>query len=695
MAFKAGKNRYTLPLYLRSEGFYEYKAVVEIPDGKDSWEENNIAINSIFLKGKGEVLVVTSPDGDKRDWELLSKAIQDAGRNVKVIESFELPRDAKALQPYDCVVYVNVPADELDSLQMQACRDAVYNQGTGFLMIGGENSFGPGGYHNTSIEEALPVDMDISNKKIMPKGALAVILHTCEFQDGNTWGKRIAKDSIRVLSKQDEAGVLAWDGNDSWVFPLTPVSQYSDMVQKINNAELMDMPYFQGTMQMAFNALQASDAAQKHVIIISDGDPSPPTPKLLDDYKKAKITISTVLVEAFHKGQFIKPMQLIARSTGGRFYKPTNPNALPSIFIKEAKTLKKSMIQNKTFVPKIEFNDGALLKGIEALPELHGYVLVSAKPDPRRCRTILRGPDKEQLDPILAIGSYGIGKSAAFTSDLSPRWGRDWLSWDKALPFIKQTIVTISRVSSEGSLRMRTDYSGAKATVVLEDFHTNDEFLQIGAKVSRPDGKQVDVEFKQIAPRRYQADFDLTGEGNYQVFAIAKGPTRNEQVFGGVTVPYSIEYLKFSSNMKDLEKLVNRTGGRMLDGNTTGKEIFNTPREIKQSSQPFYDILLLILACLIPLDVAIRRVQVDKEYFMELLGRNKQKESTETMGALLKRKQSLREAETEKPMEVNIPRRPNSAPHKPLTSETKKSVEQSEQKKILPFRRTQPHGFSL
>ena len=83
--------------------------------------------------------------------------------------------------------------------------------------------------------------------------------------------------------------------------------------------------------------LKASDASQKHVIIISDGDPSPPTPKLLADYKKDKITISTVLVDGFHQGQFVKPMQLIARSTGGRFYHPKNPKALPSIFIKKQK----------------------------------------------------------------------------------------------------------------------------------------------------------------------------------------------------------------------------------------------------------------------------------------------------------------------------------------------------------------------
>jgi len=40
-------------------------------------------------------------------------------------------------------------------VQMQAVRDAVYNQGMGFLMVGGANSFGPGGYNRTKVEEAL------------------------------------------------------------------------------------------------------------------------------------------------------------------------------------------------------------------------------------------------------------------------------------------------------------------------------------------------------------------------------------------------------------------------------------------------------------------------------------------------------------------------------------------------------------
>ena len=115
-----------------------------------------------------------------------------------------------SLMPYDCVVFVNVPADSFDPVQMQSLRDAVYNQGIGFLMVGGKNSFGPGGYHRTPVEEALPVDMDIQQKKVLPKGALVIVLHTCEFPEGNVWAKRIAKEAIRVLGAQDEAGLLIY-----------------------------------------------------------------------------------------------------------------------------------------------------------------------------------------------------------------------------------------------------------------------------------------------------------------------------------------------------------------------------------------------------------------------------------------------------------------------------------------------------
>jgi len=58
----AGKNRYTLPLYFREPGYYDntWPRLNRRP-GRDGWQENNTAINFLYLKGEGKVLLVTGP----------------------------------------------------------------------------------------------------------------------------------------------------------------------------------------------------------------------------------------------------------------------------------------------------------------------------------------------------------------------------------------------------------------------------------------------------------------------------------------------------------------------------------------------------------------------------------------------------------------------------------------------------------
>ena len=511
--YERGKNRYALPLYFREPGYYEYVATIEPPAGKDGWQENNTAINFVYLKGEGKVLLVTDPQGDPRDWETLVKALKEAKRLVEVRSALEFPRDAMSLMPYDCVTFVNVPADAFDPVQLQSLRDAVYNQGIGFLMVGGKNSYGPGGYHRTPVEEALPVDMDVQQKKVLPKGALVIVLHTCEFPEGNVWAKRIAKEAIRVLGAQDEVGLLVYGpGGDQWVFPLTPASEYEQLVTLINQCQPSDMPSFQSILQMGMTGLKASDAAAKHMIIISDGDPSPPTPDLVSQFLAAKISVSTVVINP-HGGQDISTMQTLAGVTGGRYYIVMDPNELPSIFIKEAKTLKRSMIQNVTFAPTVEYFS-PVLKGIDAMPALHAYVLTTPK---ARSVTILKGPEKEEINPVLATWRFGLGKTAAFTSDLSPNWGSEWVQWQGYEAFVKQLMIEISRVEQRSDLFLQTFAAGDEGVILVEDYHPQESMLEIQAQVNGPHDRETSLSLKQVGPRRYEGRFPLWGKGRYQV----------------------------------------------------------------------------------------------------------------------------------------------------------------------------------
>lgn len=664
--FQAGKNRYTVPLTLRAAGYYEYTATIEVDRDLDSLTQNNTVLGYIFVEGEGQVLLVYDPAGDRRDWESLQETLQKAERAVKAIPAYDFPGDTAALMPYDCIIFCNVPFDAFDFGQLDGLRDAVYNVGIGFLMVGGNQSFGPGGWHKSVVEEILPVTMDINNKKVLPKGALAIILHTCEFPEGNTWAKRITKQAIKVLSAQDEAGVLAYtDKGEDWIFPLTPVSEYEKIVPLIDGAFVGDMPSFQTTMQLGLNGLLKSDAATKHMIIISDGDPSPAPPNLLQQFIDNQISVSTVAVFP-HGGMEQQSLQLIANTTGGRYYFVNdNPDVLPAIFIKESKTLKRSMIQNKTITPRLGF-PSPVLKGIDELPDLKGYVLTNAKPSP--AMTLMLAPpdeqDPTQEDPILAIWQHGLGKTAAFTSDLSPNWAGQWQDWEHYQAFVKQLMIDISRVRRSGALRLSTYTSGGEAVIVAEDFHSDETFLEVTAKLAGPGGKSEIVRLKQVSPRRYQANVPLWGHGRYHVVAQAKGDGREEQAFGGFIVSYSPEYLRFRSNRQTLSEIAERTGGRTLTGNAKNDDVYHAGRQVKRTTRPVFDWFLIALACLLPVDVAFRRVQLDWSAMTSVF-RRRTGPTTATTGALLQRKQQVQSTLTGRKEDRPLP--PPSSMPKPIT----------------------------
>ena len=670
----AGKNRFELPLSLREAGFYDYEAVLEVdtPDGAaaphDSIEENNIALGSIFVRGKGRVMLVVDPLDTDQQWQPLSDALGEGERLVEIYESYDVPRDPLALAPFDSIILTNVSRDLLDLGQVEAIQQAVFDQGIGFLMVGGENSFGAGGWRRSPIEEVLPVSLDVSEKKILPKGALAIVLHTCEFAAGNTWAKRITREAIRVLSDQDEAGVIAFTaGGDEWIVDLQPASNYEQMVPAINSAGIGDMPAFEPAMKLGLLGLQKSTASAKHMIIISDGDPQPPSPATVKSFIDEKISVSMVAINP-HQNQDVATMRVIAGDTGGNFYFPSDPNQLPAIFIKEAKTLRRNLVQKRTFVPEVTFPSN-VLTGIASLPPIDGYVLTSQKP---RSEHVLStrpaqgdvAAGEGDIDPILSIGRYGLGSTAAYTSDLAAAWNSNWISWSNYERFVNQLVTRVSRTNDEQFLRLYTHIEGGEAILTVEDFHPDEMFLDVEAKVSGPRGETVQTTLRQTGPRRYQATVPLWGKGRYLATLVGAGGGevesggRVERSVGGWIMPYSPEYLRFESDPIAIKTIRESTGGRALEPSTPAEDLFDR-REPKRSTQPVFDWLLAAIAILLPLDVALRRVQLDwssvKAYFRAAVT---DEAPNATTSALLARTSESRQAERDagQPSRVATPR---------------------------------------
>jgi len=640
--FSAGKNRFTLRTALQFPGYYDFAARIIVEEGEDRWERNNVAMASHYLEGTGRVLLVAEP-GDRGEYsDAFAQALRFGDKEVDVVDPGDVSSDPLALLPYDAIVFADVPREALDELQLAALHTAVFDQGTGFLMYGGEDSYGPGGWAGSPVEDLLPLSTEIKDRKVLPKGALAIVLHTCEFANGNEWAKRITKQAIKVLSPQDEVGILAYDynGGDRWLAKLTPARNYPVLARLVENAQIGDMPGFAPTMTLAFKGLQQSDASAKSLLIISDGDPTPAPPALVNQYRAAQITITTVAINPHQPGD-TRVMQSMSAATGGRFYFPDDAAKLPAIFIKEAKQLRRSAVVNETFVPEVVF-PSPILRGLDASPPLHGYVMTSVKPE---ATLILAAPsDEGESLPLLARWRYGVGVTAGLASDLGVHWGRDWIGWDRYQSFANQLIEDIGRARKKSRLQVRSLSVRGQGIIQAEDFGDGPGLADVVAVLETPAG-QRSLRLEQVAPRRYEVRFPLEGVGRYRAMVAAADAPPEEREHTGFAVPFSQEFLRFRSDPLTLERIAQATNGRVLGGGEDGLTLFDVDREQTSSSRSLVDWLLAALAILILLDVALRRVQLDWTVVREWLG-GRAATAPQGLDALKRRKAALQSSLT-------------------------------------------------
>ncbi|MHC5080705.1 MAG: VWA domain-containing protein, partial [Planctomycetota bacterium] len=323
---QTGKNIFTMEHVLKDPGFHTLEAQVECAG--DGLPQNNHAFAYTIVGGDPRVLVVENQPEDAR---FLISVFAESGVDTRTVSPAESPVTPAEFQNWDAVVLSNVEAGAFSAEQLRSMEAAVRHLGMGLIMVGGQHSFGAGDYNGTPVEDALPVFCEVKQKEILPNGAIVLIMHTCEFADGNLWGRRICKDAVGKLTAEDLVGLVYYDHASGcvWLFPLRRAAPKDELYDRIDKMCPGDMPGFNASLQMAYAALDKASAGLKHVVIVSDGDPQPPGGLLRSAYAKSRITISTVCISPHPGDQNARTvMRSLATATGGRAYFPTDPAQL-------------------------------------------------------------------------------------------------------------------------------------------------------------------------------------------------------------------------------------------------------------------------------------------------------------------------------------------------------------------------------
>jgi uncharacterized membrane protein len=626
-----GKNRYKITRSLPKPAFYQFEARLELPQGgkaaataaaADTLVDNNKAMGFSLVRGKPRVLYI---EGDPADGAYLARALKAERVDVDLRSPAEMPRNLAELQNYDSVVLSNVAAWELSPDQQKMIQSNVRDLGGGLVMVGGEHSFGAGAYGGTPIEAALPVDMDVQKKKQMPTGAVAMVMHSCEFPDGNKWAAETAAAVIDVLGAQDKVGMLLYDvGGERWGFPMQPASNKERLKQMVYSVSPGDMPTFDPIVRMALDGLKRTEAQVKHVVILSDGDPSPPAPEVYRALRAAKITVSTIAV--FPHGNSTATMEEMATKTGGRFYNVKSANEIPRIFLKEATYALKPAIIEEPFFPKSDPSQ-PLLKGFDtgSFPPLLGYVAATPKP------LVDVSMVSKRDDPVLASWRYGLGKAVAFTSDAKNRWAAQWVDWGGYSKFWAQVVRWTIRSSAKTNFETNVEIVRRQGRVTVDALDRNGafvNFLEMKGSVSSPTMKHLPLRMEQTAPGRYEGTFDASEVGQY-ILSLShkdeKGVLRVHTT--GAAVPYSPEYRELRANEPLLTRLSDVSGGAVHapigkpadptpNAERPTPDLFRHGGRTRTAPQELWPLLLLLAALLFPLDVGVRRLMLSPEEVM-------------------------------------------------------------------------------
>jgi uncharacterized membrane protein len=600
---EAGKNLFTFPQQLREPGFYSYEVRVEVPG--DALPQNNRAINFTTVRGDPRLLVVSAqPEQD----QALVQALQTSNLEVELVEVSRFPGTLAEIQSYDAIVLSNVAAGDLGDTLMRLLESAVRDFGVGLVCVGGDQTYAAGSYRGTPLERTLPVDMELSSKKVLPPGAVVLIMHGMEFNNGNQVARDCAIGVLEALGPQDEMGVVLWDGFDRWLVPLQPTGDKRALRQQVAGMNQGDLPSFQNVMTMAYDGLKRSRASLKHIIVFSDGDPGPPSPELMQSIVRDRITVSTVLISG-HAGPEI--MISIAQQGNGQFYNVTAPEDLPQIFIKEAAIILKSAISEEPFRPQnVAATEVVRGLGPAEYPQLQGYVATS--PKPRAEIPLLT----DKGDPLLAHWQYGLGRAVAFTSDARARWARDWLGWARFRQFWSQIASwSLRRVeNTDWTTDVTVDRGeGVVSVDALDAQGDYRNFLNLEAVVVSPKGDRQTVRLEQKGPGHYEARFPTKEVGAYllNLMELQDGRPVGSQAVGA-SVNYSPEFTAQQPNLALLRRVAEAGAGRIVRPDVPADNPFWHERIKTHQPRDLWPWLLQLVVLLFPLDVGLRRIYIDR-----------------------------------------------------------------------------------
>ena len=435
-----------------------------------------------------------------------------AGQGIPVVEGE--PGDVELPLEYSAII-IRGSSGAYTPGQQQLLNSYVENGG-GLMMTGGPDSFGFGAWYRSDVEEVLPVDSDLRTEVEIPLVAMVIVLDRSQsMASGNPSKLELAREGalgvIELAYHEDLLGLIVFSDSYEWAFNLRKATSQGkrEMLAAVLNVTTSGGTILEPAYQAAIDELNATDAAIKHVIILSDGrlydgqspfggGAPPDFTAMAQAAADEGITTSAIAIGA---GADVPTLSRIASAGEGRFHNALDVNTLPRIFTSEALTATRSLLREGPVTPLAHPHPLLSAPG-QLQGALDAYVVTTLKPTGQ---LLLSGVDGE---PVLATQRHGLGRTAAFTSDLN-----GWAGGLAASPELAGLITGVVRWLrvTPATFSAWSERDGNELRVVV-DAVEDGEYVNSAQLEVRHAGTRAQME--QIAPGRYEAVVPLGDPGD-------------------------------------------------------------------------------------------------------------------------------------------------------------------------------------
>ena len=501
-----GANTFHFDVDMNTPGDSRWTA--ELLPEEDHFPLNNQSTCTVAVQGRPRILVLHQKPREIRSF---ARALREQEMEVDVRGELGMPETLEEALAFDAILLADLPATAMTPRQMDLLKRYVIDFGGGLVMLGSDNSFGLGGYYKTPVEEVLPLVSRFEKEKEKPSLAMILVIDKSGSMQGMpiALARQAAKAAVELLSIRDLIGVIGFDGQPQVISELRSAAEADTVQAAIDSLQAGGGTYMYPAMVEAKEMLETAPAKIRHMILLSDGHTQAADHySLTQDAVEAGMTVSTVALGGADK----ELLASIAEIGKGRYYETDDPANVPQIFTKETMQASKSAIKEDLF-GAVQTGDHPLLAGFDEadLPFALGYVMTEVKPTAQLLLAAETG------DPLLAVGRYGLGTGLAYTSDLTERWGGEWLAWDGCGKFWSQALRSVLR---------KADTENFEITQQVRD-----EQWQVQVERTEPGGSPINgIDWEAIAVDRYgqkqAVDVREIGLGRYEVSHSLAGQER-------------------------------------------------------------------------------------------------------------------------------------------------------------------------